>query len=53
MIASRPITVINGSNINAGSSGTAEGDVSTVKLEPLAVKFETVVNNVEPKLVTD
>jgi len=53
MIASRQIPVINRSNINGGSSGTTEGDVSTVKLEPLSVGFETVASSVEPKVVVD
>ena len=53
MMAITTISMINGSNVIAGSSGMAEGDVSTVKLEPLSVRFETVANSDEPKLVTD
>ena len=53
MVASRQIPVTKGSNINTDNSGITEGDVSTVKLEPLSVRSETAASCVIPKSVED
>ena len=47
------IPMIDGTNIKADISGMAEGDVSTVKLEPLSVRSETVANCIEPEPVVE
>ena len=48
MAAIRLIPITDGINIRADISGMAEGDVSTVKLEPLSVRSETAASCVKP-----
>lgn len=51
IVAIKLIPTIDVINIKADISGIADGEVSTVKLEPLSNRSETAANCIEPELV--